>query len=79
MPLHLYLLQCFRTGTQQPADFVRLGFENLDFKLSSDPSDSVVYSPLTALAKYLRERGVLDLTECFIDGTFVAAKEGEVM
>jgi hypothetical protein len=34
---------------------------------------------LTALAKYLRERGVLDLTECFIDGTFVAAKKGEVM
>lgn len=34
---------------------------------------------LTALAEYLRERGVLDLTECFIDGTFVAAKKGEVM
>ncbi len=33
---------------------------------------------LTALAEYLRERGVLDLTEGFIDGTFVPAKKGEV-
>ncbi|MDQ3302242.1 MAG: IS5 family transposase [Actinomycetota bacterium] len=33
---------------------------------------------LTALAEYLRERGMLDLTECFIDGTFVPAKKGEV-
>jgi transposase len=34
---------------------------------------------LTALAKHLRDRGVPDLTECFIDGTFLAAKKGEVM
>ncbi len=34
---------------------------------------------LTALAKHLRERGVLDLRECSIDGTFVAAKKGKVM
>jgi hypothetical protein len=31
---------------------------------------------LAALAEYLRERGALDLSECFIDGTFVAAKRG---
>ena len=30
-------------------------------------------------AEYLRERGALDLSECFIDGTFVAVKKGEVM
>jgi transposase len=41
--------------------------------------DGILKWVLTALAKYLRERGVLDLTECFIDGTFVAAKKGEVM
>jgi hypothetical protein len=31
---------------------------------------------LTALAKHLRDREVLDLRECSIDGTFVAAKKG---
>jgi transposase len=31
---------------------------------------------LEALANDLKERGDLDLSECFIDGTFVAAKKG---
>jgi len=31
---------------------------------------------LEALAKDLEERGRLDLSECFIDGTFVPAKKG---
>ena len=31
---------------------------------------------LEALAKDLRDRGKLDLSECFIDGTFVVAKKG---
>ena len=31
---------------------------------------------LTALANDLRDRGELDLSECFIDGTFVSAKKG---
>lgn len=31
---------------------------------------------LRALAEDLRERGDLDLTECFIDGTFILAKKG---
>ena len=31
---------------------------------------------LRALAQDLKERGRLDLTECFIDGTFVMAKKG---
>ena len=31
---------------------------------------------LRALVKDGRERGGLDLTECFIDGTFVIAKKG---
>ena len=33
---------------------------------------------LEALAKDLEERGRLDLSECFIDGTFVPAKRGRV-
>jgi transposase len=32
---------------------------------------------LETLAEDLRARGQLDLSECFIDGTFVAAKKGE--
>jgi hypothetical protein len=32
---------------------------------------------LGALLEELREYGVLDLSECFIDGTFVGAKKGE--
>ena len=31
---------------------------------------------LKALAQDLKERGGLDLTECFIDGTFIVAKKG---
>ncbi len=31
---------------------------------------------LEALAEDLKERGRLDLSECFIDGTFVVAKKG---
>jgi transposase len=31
---------------------------------------------LEALARDLKERGGLDLSECFIDGTFVAARKG---
>ncbi len=40
--------------------------------------DGTLKGVLTALAEYLRERGLLDLSECFIDGTFIAAKKGEV-
>jgi transposase len=32
---------------------------------------------LEALAEDLKERGELDLSECFIDGTFVVAKKGD--
>lgn len=32
---------------------------------------------LEALATDLKERGKLDLSECFIDGTFIVAKKGE--
>ena len=38
--------------------------------------DGVLKSVLEALAQNLAARGELDLSECFIDGTFVAAKKG---
>ena len=31
---------------------------------------------LEALARHLEEIGEIDLSECFIDGTFVVAKKG---
>jgi len=39
----------------------------------------VFRSVLEALAEDLRVRGKLDLSECFIDGTFAAAKKGASM
>jgi transposase len=41
--------------------------------------DGTLERVLEALATDLRERGELDLAECFIDGTFVAAKKGALM
>jgi transposase len=38
--------------------------------------EGVLRSVLEALAEDLRARGELDLSECFIDGMFVAAKKG---
>ena len=38
--------------------------------------DGTLRRGLEALATDLRERGGLDLSECFIDGTFVVAKKG---
>jgi transposase len=35
--------------------------------------EGVLESVLATLARHLRERGDLDLSECFIDATFVAA------
>jgi transposase len=39
--------------------------------------DGTLEQVLAALAEDLRARGSLDLSECFIDGTFVVAKKGE--
>jgi transposase len=38
--------------------------------------EGVLDAILRALAKDLKEQGRLDLSECFIDGTFVSAKKG---
>ena len=38
--------------------------------------DGVMRSILETLARDLEQRGQIDLSECFIDGTFVVAKEG---
>ncbi len=39
--------------------------------------DGTIRGVLEALARDLKERGGLDVSECFIDGTFVVAKKGE--
>lgn len=39
--------------------------------------DGTLKRVLTTLAEKLRQRGELDLSECFVDGTFVGAKKGE--
>ena len=39
--------------------------------------EGVLSCILEALAQDLKERGGLDLSECFIDGAFVVAKKGE--
>ena len=39
-------------------------------------TEGVLESVLAALTRHLRERGELDLSECFIDATFVVAKSG---
>ena len=39
--------------------------------------EGVLRLVLEVLAEDLRERGQIDLSECFIDGTFVVAKKGE--
>ena len=38
--------------------------------------DGALRNVLEALAEDLRTRGELDLSECFIDGTFIVAKKG---
>jgi hypothetical protein len=38
----------------------------------------VFWKVLKALAEDLRDRGKIDLTETFIDGTYVGAKRGEL-
>jgi transposase len=38
--------------------------------------DGTLRAVLEALARHLEERGEIDLSECFIDGTFVVAKKG---
>ena len=39
--------------------------------------EGVLDGVLRALAEDLKDRGGLDLSECFVDGTFVGAKKGE--
>jgi transposase len=39
-------------------------------------TEGVLESVLATLARHLRERGGLDLSECFIDATFVTARSG---
>ena len=40
--------------------------------------DGTLKRELASLAKRLHKRGAFNLSECFIDGTFIAAKKGEM-
>jgi transposase len=40
--------------------------------------EGVMVQVLQALARDLEERGEIDMSECFIDGTFASAKKGAV-
>jgi transposase len=46
-------------------------------RLQRRNEEGVLEEVLRALAEDLEERGGLDLSECFVDGTFVGAKKGE--
>lgn len=41
--------------------------------------DGTLEQVVCALARDLEERGGIDLSECFIDGTFVSAKKGGIL
>ena len=42
-------------------------------------AEDVMESILRALAQDLLDRGKIDVSECFIDGTFVGAKKGDLV
>ena len=46
-------------------------------RFSQWAKDGTLRQVLEALAADLQERGELDLSECFIDGTFIVAKKGD--
>jgi hypothetical protein len=51
-------------------------FQTVHRRFQNWVQDGVLEKLLLAIAKDLQERGGLDLSECFIDGTFVPAKKG---
>ncbi len=51
-------------------------YQTVHRRFSAWNRSGVMKRLLAALAEDLRERGKLDVRECFIDGTFVGAKKG---
>jgi transposase len=71
------MLWILRTGAQWEDLPRRYGTKSTCHRRFQDWEEAGVFEQiLLALAEDLKERGELDLAECFIDGTFVSAKKG---
>ena len=60
----------------RPARSISLAFDLLPALQPLGEKAGVLRKLLEALARGPEERGGIDLTECFIDGTFTVAKKG---
>ena len=72
------ILWVLRTGAQWhtlPAEYPP--YQTCHRRFQRWVRDGTLERVLEALARDLKERGKLDLSECFIDATFVVAKKGE--
>ena len=70
----LWILRSGARWQDLPARFPP--YQTCHRRLQEWVSAGVLKQVLEALAEDLRSRGKLDLSECFIDATFVAAKKG---
>jgi transposase len=71
------ILWILRTGTQWAALPDRYPpYQTCHRRFQRWVRDGTLEHILEALARDLKERGRLDLSECFIDGTFIVAKKG---
>ena len=71
------ILWVLRTGAQWQDLPARYGTKSTAHRRFQQWVGAGVFEQiLSALADDLRDRGELDLSECFIDGTFVSAKKG---
>ena len=71
------VLWILRTGAPWPDLPSRYGsFQTAHRRFQNWVRSGVMEQVLLAIAQDLKDRGGLDLRECFIDGTFVPAKKG---
>ena len=71
------ILWILRTGAPWKDMPSRYGaYQTVHRRFQNWVQDGVLEKLLLAIARDLQERGGLDLSECFIDGTFVVAKKG---
>ena len=71
------ILWILRTGAPWKDMPSRYGaYQTVNRRFQNWVQGGVLEKLLLAIAKDLQERGGLDLSECFIDGTFVPAKKG---
>jgi transposase len=73
------VLWILRTGAPWKDLPARYGaYQTVHRRFQNWVRSGVLEAVLLALAQDLKERGGLDVSECFIDGTFVPAKKGGV-